>query len=117
MIEEYHQAFQARVNIYKNWNQALNTFASERDFLKYEEAVAFATLSLRSIREAVQNTDFPECYKSTISSIESLEDQHLRLSVDYHQNKIRNTPIPFTSITEIESEIMDLMQDLIPNAE
>lgn len=117
MIEEYHQAFEARVIIYKTWNQALSTFLSDKDHLKYEEAIALATLSLRSIREAIKDTDFPENYKSTISSIEALEDQHLRLSVFYHQNQIQNSPIPFTSITEIESEIMELIQELTPNSE
>jgi len=117
MIEEYHQAFQARVIIYKTWNQALSTFLVDKDHLKYEEAVALATLSLRSIREAVKDTEFQDNYKSTISLIEAMEDQHLRLSVFYHQNQIQNTPIPFTAITELESEIMDLIQELIPNSE
>lgn len=115
MLTEYLEAFQARVSIHKKWDEELGEFLESRNFRKYEESLAEATLSLRALREAIHGTSFPEPLTESIREIESMEDQHLRLKVDYHSKRIQNQEVSKSPILSLELEIMEKIQELIPN--
>ena len=77
MLSEYFDAFHARVNIHRKWDDELEDLLKNGNGLKYEENLAEAALSLRAIREAVQSTSYTAPVSEFIREIESMEDQHL----------------------------------------
>jgi phosphoenolpyruvate synthase/pyruvate phosphate dikinase len=113
MISEYFDAFQTRVEIYKKWDLELNSFLTEKNYRKYEESLAEATLSLRAIREVIKNSIFPSEFSENIRNLEALEDQHLRLKVEFHSKKIQGQDVSNADILRIESEIMEFIQEIL----
>lgn len=111
-IQSYLSIFASRVEIYKKWDTHLQDFLANRNFLAYNTAIQETTQSLRTLRENAQKIEFPDNLKIIISSIELLEDQHLKANVEYHTGKITGSSDSRNIVRKIEEEIMELVQEL-----
>ena len=48
------------------------------------------------------------------AQVEALEDQHLRLMVEFQQGKVRGDDCSFAAVAEVEESISELVQELTP---
>ncbi|OMJ70923.1 hypothetical protein SteCoe_30988 [Stentor coeruleus] len=111
-IQSYLSIFAERVEIYKKWDTHLRDFLANRNFTAYNTAIQETTQSLRTLRENVKKIEYPDNLTIIISSIELLEDQHLKANVEYHTGKITGNSDSRNTVRKIEEEIMELIQEL-----
>lgn len=117
MAENYIQIYHNRCAIYNDWNKALLKFLDSREFegLNYNSFIRATTAYLRDIKDSVLELSIPPEYSELIEQIETLEEQHLLQTVKYHQNQVKQIPTDRQPILEIEEEINDLIEELIPS--
>lgn len=117
MAEPYLQIYHHRCTIYNNWNKALIKFLEnqESEALNYNDLIRATTTHLKVLKDRVQEMNIPSEYSELIQQIETLEEQHLILTVQYHQYKVKQIPTDRQPILELEEEINDLIEELIPS--
>lgn len=117
MAEPYLQIYHERCTIYNDWNKALVRFLQDRDTegLNYNNLIRATTAYLRDLKDRVLELRIPEEYAELIAEIETLEEKHLISTVQYHQNKVKQLPADRQPLLEIEEQINDLIEELLPS--